>query len=193
MADDVSIAKVNIPLARSSGLPPVGIYRCIIQKVELKDGASGFPYLSCECSIDDPKFKEYSGRTFYTNLSLSPQARWKLDEAFDALGAPEEGTIDNTAWFHGKRFYAFLTHHTWEGRTKLQVDEFIDRVTVKDRLAAWEEHAATREAEEKAKRDAAREAAEALAPDEAEEPVVAEPEVEEEPELDAALEDLWAD
>jgi hypothetical protein len=193
MAQEVSISKVDIPLKRTAGLPPIGIYRCVIRKVDLNDGASGYPYMACECSIDDKKYPDESGSVFYANLSLSPKAKWKMEEALNALGAPTEGRIDSTGWFMGKRFYAMLEHHEWEGRKRLQLDEWIARDLVKERVAAWLQESAKLKAEEKATKVVAEAEAAEMAPDLDDEPEVAEAEVELEPELDEALDDLWDD
>lgn len=187
------IAAVNIPLKRTAGLPPEGVYRCVIRKVDLNDGPTGYQYMACECGIDDKTQPIYSGRTFYANLSLSPKAAWKMEEALDALGAPTDGAITDTGWFHGKRFYAMLVHHEYEGRKRLQLDRWIARDQVQEELAAWNEKAAEREAEEKAIREAAEAVAAELAPDTDEEPEVAEPEPAEDIPLDEALDDLWED
>jgi len=191
--NDSAISKIDIPLKRTSGLPPAGVYRCVIRKVDLNDGPSNYQYLSCECSIDDPRHKEWSGRVFYANLSMSPSARWKMEEALNALGAPDDGKIGNTQWFMGKRFYAKLDHHEWEGRSRLQVGEFIAREDVAERVKSWAEESATAEAEETAVREAAEDVAAEMAPDLDDEPEVAEAEAEAEVELDDALDDLWGD
>lgn len=187
------VAAVRIPLKRTSGLPPEGVYRCVIRKVDLKDGPSNYQYMSCECGIDDKTQPVYSGRTFYANLSLSPKATWKMEEALDALGAPEEGEINDTAWFHGKRFYAKLVHNEYEGRTNLQLERWIARDKVQDELAAWKEKAAEIEAEEKATKEAAQKVAAELAPDVEDEDLVAEPDEPEDVPMDEALDDLWDD
>ncbi len=55
-------------------------------KVSPKEGPSG-PYWIAEFSI--PKGSDHAGRKFWTNLSLSEGARWKMAEFFTALGNPE--------------------------------------------------------------------------------------------------------
>lgn len=192
MADEPKVSRVSIPLKRTGGLPAEGIYRCVIRQVVLKEGPAG-PYMSCECGIDDKDHPVESGKTFYTNLSLSPKATWKMEEALDALGAPTEGEITDTGWFHGKRFYAMLTHREWDGRKNLQLDTWIAREAVKDALAKWREESAERLAAEKERRAKAIAEAAELAPDADEDEIPEDPDPEPEQELDEALDDLWDD
>lgn len=63
----------------------------IFQLVDVKEtvGGSGHPNMSftCECCEDS----QWNGQKVWMNVSLSPQARWKLEEFLNALGAPESG------------------------------------------------------------------------------------------------------
>lgn len=197
------VAAVDIPLKRTSGLPPEGMYRLVVAKTDLKDGPTGYPYISLECVIDNAAKKKtdkaaiWNGRTVYTNLSLSPQARWKMEEALDAIGAPEEGTLSDIGWFIGKRYYAWLSHHEWEGRKRLQVGEFIPQDDVRERWAAYQKLVKEREAEEADAKVAKAKQAEELTPeateDELEELDAAIEADEDEEDLDAILDDLWLD
>ena len=155
----------------------------------MNSGPSGYPYLNCECNLDDKRFPEHAGRTFYTILSLSPAARWKMDEALDALGAPEDGTVDPD-WFQGKRFYAKFEHHTHEGRTRLVVDQFIARDDVKDRIAEWNAGAPEREAAEAAKKAETEKMAAKQLKNLEDEPTIAEPDEVEEADLEEVLDEL---
>ena len=108
------------------------------------------------------------------------------------LTQPQVG-INDTAWFHGKRFYGMLVHNEYEGRTNLQLERWIARDKVQDELAAWKEKAAEIEAKEKAAKKAAQDAAAELAPDVEDEELVAEPDEPEDVPMNEALDDLWDD
>ena len=190
---DATIDGVTIPVKRTSGLPPEDIYRCIIRKVEVKPGASGHPYLNLECGIDDKRHSDWSGKTFFANLSLSPQAKWKMEEALDALGVPEDGPDLTPDWFMGKRFFAHINYREWEGRQFLQVNEWIPREEVRERIATLGSELEAKRKFEAEQKEAALEEAAELAPDVDDEPEVGEPEPFSDEELDEILDDLWED
>lgn len=188
-------SKITISTKRVSGVPPAGIYRCMIKDITINPEApSGFPSINCQCVVDDPKQTDHNGKMFFSNLSLSPNARWKVDEALDALGAPEDGELD-PAWLIGKRFFGLLEQGEYDGRAKIELAEWIARETVQERLAAFAEEEAEevvtpgKKGKKKKKKGKPLPTAEEEAP-------LAEAEEVEEPSLDEVmddLDDLWED
>lgn len=90
---------------------PEGVHAFVITDVQEKVGGSGFPYiaLTLECTEN----AEWQGKKVWTNISLSPQARFKVDEFLDAVGAPENGNA--TAMdFVGKSFKARIVMESYD-------------------------------------------------------------------------------
>ena len=83
-----SVAKEAREAASTGSRDPLdpGLYPVKLTKLEVKEGAAG-PYWACELTI--PKGHENAGRKLWTNVSLSPKARFKVSEFFTAFGNPE--------------------------------------------------------------------------------------------------------
>lgn len=74
---------------RVTGPMPEGVHRFQIINFDERMGGSGYPYLNytLEC-VDEAPWK---GQYVWLMLSLSPAARFKLEEFLDAVGAPRSG------------------------------------------------------------------------------------------------------
>jgi hypothetical protein len=57
-------------------------------------------------------------------VSLSPQARWKLNEFLDAVNAPKKGKAVGSQ-FIGKYVKGSVIHDTWEGRDTAKLDSIM--------------------------------------------------------------------
>lgn len=85
------------------GIDP-GTYPFKIVNVEDKQGPSGYPYLilSMICQGKGNKGLNHSER-----LSLSPQARFRVNQFLDSIGAAAKGRVNSTS-FIGKTAWAMM-------------------------------------------------------------------------------------
>lgn len=173
----------SVDLKRTAGLPEPGLYRFRVEEIELKDGPSGHPYFNCTVVIDDG---EWEDKQTWLILSLSPKARWKMEEALDAMGAPEEGKVD-MAWFRGRKFYAMTHNEEFEGVERMRIEKMIPREDVQTALKAQREAAARMQVEGQAAKASALEADPNLEPAETESTLSEE----DEEELEEIIDDLW--
>lgn len=75
---------------------PTDTYDCVFTKgtIVAESKTSGKPYVQMEYTIEDG---DYSGRKFWVNRSLQPQALFAIKRDLLCLGAPEsvlEGEVD---------------------------------------------------------------------------------------------------
>lgn len=80
-----------------------GIYEVALIDVEAREGRVA-PYWCWILEI--PKDQNDAGRRFWHNTSLSPNAMWKVDEAFKAFGVPSRTDTDDLI---GQRVRASIT------------------------------------------------------------------------------------
>jgi hypothetical protein len=93
-----------------------GVHAFKIMKSEEKTGKeSGEPYWNFQCSCTDKGPDE--GLTAWLMISLSPQARFKVDQFLDAINAPESGNIDHPQCV-GKTFKAEILWDSYQGNIK---------------------------------------------------------------------------
>lgn len=116
--------KVQIDLGRKDTLIPQGLYPFRIIEFEVRQGGSGFPYISytMELVAESKELQDWEGQRIWMNVSLSPQARWKLDEFLDAVGAPEKGTAE-PGDFLGAVVLAEVVHNEWEGKLRPNINK----------------------------------------------------------------------
>lgn len=100
-------------LDRSSGLAAEGIHLMLIENVEERQGPKG-KYIVLVLRIQGG---DDDGKMLWYNVSLLPQARWKLDEALDAVGAPPTGKATGML-FMGKYVRGQVVHREWEGQLR---------------------------------------------------------------------------
>ncbi len=123
---------IVIPLARTGGssaanLLEKGTYVAKIEAVDVEpSGPSGFPYLKLRLkgTMRGEIF------TLWTNVSLSPQARFKLDQLLDAIGAPQEGQISPGDMVSTSVFIAVKVT-SYEGTQRNEVDKFLPAANVR--------------------------------------------------------------
>ena len=102
-------------LERNSGLPSQGTHLFKIIKAEEQLSKSGEPMwvLSCQCQDAG----EDQGKQFPMFLSLTPQARFKVDEFLDAIEAPRKGTLMVEDCV-GKLFRIAVVYSEYEGTVR---------------------------------------------------------------------------
>lgn len=86
----------------TAGLVPVGVHRFVVEAAEEKMGPKG-EYLNIRLKVYVNGVKW--GSSVFEVLSTSDDAKYKVDEFFDAVGAGEEGSA-GAAWFVNKSGWA---------------------------------------------------------------------------------------
>jgi len=105
----------DFDLTRQSGAPTVGVHTFRVDRVQEKEGDSGYAYFGLSCVCQDQG--EDQGKEVYHILSLSPAARFKMDEFLDAIGAPKKGK-GTVSTFQGKVFRGDVIMDEYEGTKK---------------------------------------------------------------------------
>jgi len=110
-----------VDLERKNSICSEGVHTFKIVKSEEKMGPSG-PYWNFQMNcIDEGPDK---GQAVWSIVSLAPQARFKLDQFLDAVGAPEKGTVTHEN-FVGKTLRVKIVWETYNDTTKARADVFI--------------------------------------------------------------------
>jgi hypothetical protein len=112
-------SQYQINLERTANQPVAeGIHAFKIASGEEGEGPKG-PYWKFQLACLTPGEE---GKTVFFIVSLSPQARWRLELFLDAVGAPGKGgaTVDK---FVGRSFRAQINHEPYEGRMQARVAE----------------------------------------------------------------------
>lgn len=107
----------NIPLKRTGGVKPDGIYKLKIEKVEPKEGPKG-PYLAMNLKFDR------SGGMIFHNLSMGDANRFRVEEFLDAIEAPATGNM-SARQLVGKTVWAKVGNESYQGRPKNIVSNFL--------------------------------------------------------------------
>lgn len=113
----------QIDLERKNSICSEGVHTFKITKSEEKGpGASGFPYwnFSLQCVDEGPD----KGQMVWAVVSLAPQARFKLDQFLDAVGAPESGSVSHEN-FIGKTLRCSIKWDSYDGKVTAKPDSFI--------------------------------------------------------------------
>ena len=92
----------EVNLTRNTGLPSLGTHLFKIIRFSEHAGTE-FPYWRYICQIQDQGPDK--GKEVMLQLSLSPSARWKMDEFLDAVKAPGQGKANGESYV-GKMFRA---------------------------------------------------------------------------------------
>lgn len=112
-----------IDLSRTSGLVDLGTHTFqVTDRSSIEMGGSGYEYWRLICQVISPG--ENQGKEVMHQLSLSPSARFKIDEFLDGIGAPKKGkwTMEQCV---GLKFRASVTHETYEGKMKTAFESII--------------------------------------------------------------------
>lgn len=118
---------VNFSDVQSFEALPAGVYSvAIIDMEEVSSSPSGYPYFKVTMEILDG---EFAGRRQWSNLSLSPKAMWKLQEALIAFGeSPDSltGEFDfDPEKYLGVECLITVAQTTYEGRISNTVEAFL--------------------------------------------------------------------
>lgn len=115
---------IKIPLPRTGGnLLKDGVYKVRVDETEVREGPSGFPYISLTLAVLDRNGKPLGGKV-WDNLSLGPKARFKIDQILDALEAETEGSVTPN-WFKGKVCWVRITSEPYQGVLKNKIDRYL--------------------------------------------------------------------
>jgi len=97
-------------LERQSGQIPEGVHIFQIIEFEEKEGPKA-PYIqfTLECNAQG---EIWDAQKVWLNISLSPSARWKMDEFLDAMEADGKGEA-TAREFLGKGFKAYIKHEPY--------------------------------------------------------------------------------
>jgi len=102
---------------RSSMLPE-GVHRVRVVDFEEKMGGSGYPYWAFTLEITG---SDWEGQTLWNNVSLSPQARFKMDEWLDGFSTPEGETVHGEE-FLGKYCRVKIKHGEYQGKKRPEIE-----------------------------------------------------------------------
>src|SRR5439155_1390655 len=87
-----NVVSVDFTGVEAGGRPcPDGTWRCEIQSISQEESSTGNPMLVGKYKVLNGKGK---GAIIYDNLSLQPQALFRLKALCDALGVEAESTTD---------------------------------------------------------------------------------------------------
>ena len=103
----------TISLERHSGLPSEGQHVFKVVRASEEEGSAG-PYWRYILQVQG---SDEAGREMMLNLSLSSNARWKIDQFLDAMEAPGKGTA-RMEEFVGRSFMGNVVHEVYEGAKK---------------------------------------------------------------------------
>lgn len=117
-----AVNDVKISLTRTAAeLAPKGVYLGKIEDVDVVgDSPSGFPYVKLRLSANIGGER----KAFWTNVSLAPTARFKVDELLDAVEAPTEGEL-SISQLKGAQVYFTLDITSYNGTQRNSVDKFL--------------------------------------------------------------------
>ena len=106
---------------------PAGIYSvAIVDMEEVNSSPSGFPYFKVTMEILDG---EFANRRLWSNLSLSPKAAWKLQEALLAFGESSDDLVAEFEFdpekYLGVECKVSVSQTNYEGRLGNAVDNFL--------------------------------------------------------------------
>lgn len=101
----------DISFTRENDPPSVGMHRLKIVSIAQAMGGSGFPYLLVRYAVVGTAEE---GRQVQDRVSLSPQARFRVDQWLDAVGAPKSGG-GSPKQFEGRIVRAEIVHEEYEG------------------------------------------------------------------------------
>jgi hypothetical protein len=102
-----------IPSERKNTVVSEGVHNFKIKKSEEKEGkTSGEPYWNFVCECTDEGLDK--GLTVWLMISLSPQARFRIDQFLNAINAPDTGSIDHPQCV-GKTFRAEVEWDSYNG------------------------------------------------------------------------------
>lgn len=110
----------QVPLDRVANQPvPEGIHPFSVSEIEEGESSSQNPMWTVTLACLTPGEE---GKTVPLFLVLTPSARWKLEQFFDAVGAPTSGMVTADR-FKGRKLRCQITHEDYQGRKQARVGE----------------------------------------------------------------------
>lgn len=112
----------SITTARQNTVCSEGTHTFKIVKSEEKMGGSGYPYWKFQMNCVDEGADK--GQAVWANISLAPQARFKVDQFLDAISAPTKGEISHEQCV-GATLRCTVVWETYNGSVQAKIDAFI--------------------------------------------------------------------
>src|SRR5215813_11592392 len=114
---------VNFSGVESGGRKcPDGDYVAEVTAAEVEESSAGNPMISAKWKITKGKF---AGVTLFDNLSLVPNALWKLKTCLEALGVdPQEDDVEASDYAEemiGKEATVIVVNETYEGEQRPKI------------------------------------------------------------------------
>jgi hypothetical protein len=113
--------KTRVDLDRISGPITEGLHKFRIVGIEQREGQAA-PYFSVQMECVDKGNDE--GKLVWDNVSLSPAARWKMEQFLDAMGAPATGEVFFED-YEGEYVQASVIHDLYDGKLQAKVDRLL--------------------------------------------------------------------
>lgn len=114
------------------GVLPNGVYRLIIEACEEKPGPSGHPYYNFRLR---PIVKgEKSSIAVWDKVSLSPEARFRVENLLDAMEIGEDEDDLEPEFFIGKSYWASLGSREYQGKWSNEVKQYLTPEAAEDLL-----------------------------------------------------------
>jgi hypothetical protein len=110
----------KISTDRTASVVAEGVHLVQFVDYEQRSGAAG-PYWAFQMEIIKGPFE---GKMLWSNISLSNNARWKLEELLDACDVPPGQEVGGDD-FLSKVCKVEVKHDQYEGRTKANVSKFL--------------------------------------------------------------------
>lgn len=123
----------NLDRDPADGLVPAGIHRFVVEKAVEGTGDKG-PYVRLHLRVYVNGGVKHDSLVFAT-LSSAENARFKVNQFFDAVGAPKEGKA-SAPWFVGKTAWArFKQAVNRDGDLSTEVDRYLSVAAAENAVA----------------------------------------------------------
>lgn len=114
------------------GILPNGVYRLIVEACEEKPGPSGHPYYNFRLRpiVQGQK----SPVAVWDKVSLSPEARFRVENLLDAMEVGEDEGDLEPEFFIGKSYWASLGSREYNGKWSNEVKQYLTPDAAEDLL-----------------------------------------------------------
>jgi hypothetical protein len=104
-------------------LLPKGVYRVVIEAVDTKLGPSGHNYLNFRLRpiVNGQKH----GQAIWDKISLSPEARFRVENFADALELPDTDEEVDEKSLVGKSFWASVSTREYQGQYSNEIKQYL--------------------------------------------------------------------
>jgi len=125
--------KVMISTERTAGTISEGCHLMKILELEERDGPTGYPYINVTLQVTERSVD--NDKRLWTVLSLSPKARFKIEEFLDAMEVKPGGEVDLMG-FAGRNIYGIVQHEMYNGKLQSRIDRFVTPADGKEMMSA---------------------------------------------------------